>query len=180
MFDIGSFQRGKTRAEVSKLLNEILPNDKYWAIVKASIKPPKIYPKKYYMVNIRNLRKPWVSKKHFDNTEQVEYYIEKYFGVRAWGLLSCKGQEVLDWELPIKALKFKVKTSKYPLTESMGFHKKKNTRRAFRHKLRIKNLGGRLAFDWVYPPEANTPYLKRLYRHKTRRRYLDKYVPLEN
>lgn len=135
----------------------------------AEIKPA--IPTKWYIVDIRNLKKPKAARKYFESEKQVQAFIDKYYGVGVWGFFPATGTEIIEFGVPFKRWIFRRYWSKYKYLKSYTWQKKKNTRRDERMRQR-RAKRGRVIYTWAYPPDIILPEEKSQYRQVQRRKLL--------
>ena len=134
----------------------------------ATLKPA--IPQKWYIVDLRNLKKPRSCRKTFESKEQVLTFIDRYYGIGAAGFFPARGSELLEFEITFKRWLFRNTWSKYKYLKSYTPQKKKNVRRTTRRQQR-RAIQGNVRYHPTYPPGL-TRKEKAQYRRKYRRKLL--------
>lgn len=135
----------------------------------ARLKPAN--PNKWYIVDLRNLKKPRACRKTFESKKQVLTFIDRYYGMGVAGLFPARGTEILEFNIVFKRWLFRNTWSKYKYLRSYTWQKKKNVRRTIRRQQR-RAIEGKVKHTYTYPPELITSEDRSQYRRKLKRKLL--------
>lgn len=135
------------------------------------VRHKEVNPDKWYVVDMRNPRKPCVGWKEFESRKQTQTYIDTYYGYGVPGFFIARGREILEFGVPFKRGLTKAGTTKYKYLDSHSKQKRKNIRRTLRKQAR-RAIEEYIVYKWEYPEGVNTPKEKAYYRKIKRRKLL--------